>query len=81
MRSTIDPAGRVVIPRSIRDELGWGGGEEIEIEVADGLVTISPVTTKMTLVQTDDGVVAVPETDLPPLTVDVVRKTQDSTRR
>ena len=82
MRSTIDQAGRVVIPRQIREELGWEGGEEIDIVLADGSVSISPVMTKMTLVETDDGVVAaVPETELPPLTADVVQRTQDSIRR
>jgi AbrB family looped-hinge helix DNA binding protein len=81
MRSTIDKAGRVVIPRPLRKELGWLGGEEIEIDVVDGTVSISPVTMKMTLVETDEGVVAVPESELPPLTEDVVRKTRDSVRR
>ena len=81
MRSTIDQAGRVVIPRQIREELGWEGGEEIDIVLADGSVSISPVMTKMNLVETDDGVVAVPETELPQLTADVVQRTQDSIRR
>jgi AbrB family looped-hinge helix DNA binding protein len=81
MRSTIDQAGRVVIPRPVRDELGWVGGEEIEIELVDGAVWISPVTTKMTLVETDDGVIAVPDHELPPLTAETVRRTQEATRR
>lgn len=81
MRSTIDQAGRVVIPRAMRQELGWHGGEEIDIEVIDGAVVVSPVTTKVTLVETDDGIVAVPETELPPLTDDIVRRTRDSVTR
>ena len=81
MRSTIDRAGRVVIPRAIRDELGWSGGEEIEIEVVDGAVMIAPVTTKMTLVETKDGIVAVPETELPPLTGAIVERIKNSVRR
>lgn len=71
----------MVIPRPLRDQLGWRGGEEIEIEVVDGMVTITPVTTKMTLVETDDGVVAVPETELPPLTDEVVQRTRDAIHR
>ncbi len=71
----------MVIPAALREELGWLGGEEIEIEVTDGTVSISPVAVKMTLVETDDGVVAVPETELPPLTEDVVRRTRDSVLR
>ena len=71
----------MVIPAALREELGWSGGEEIEIEVVDGTVSISPVAVNMTLVETDDGVVAIPETELPPLTEDVVRRTRDSALR
>lgn len=81
MISTIDAAGRVVIPRAIRSQLGWEGGEEIEILEGDGIVEIRPVPTKMTLVETGDGLVAIPERELPQLTGDIVAKTRDATRR
>lgn len=41
MRTTIDRAGRVVIPKSVRERLGLRGGEEIEIEEADGRIEIT----------------------------------------
>lgn len=81
MRSTIDSAGRVVVPQAMRDEIGWRGGEAIEIEVVDGGVLISPVTMKMTLVEGDEGVYAVAEEELPPLTTDIVDATRRSVRR
>lgn len=31
MRTTIDRGGRVVIPKAIRDELGLGPGDEVDI--------------------------------------------------
>ncbi len=44
MRTTIDMAGRVVIPKSLRDELGFRPGE-VEL-VRDGAgVRIEPVST------------------------------------
>ncbi len=43
MRSTIDKAGRVVVPKAMRDELGLTGGTEIEIGLVDGKIEIAPV--------------------------------------
>ena len=37
MRTTIDTAGRIVVPKALRDELGLVGGEELEIIVRDRL--------------------------------------------
>lgn len=43
MRTTIDRAGRVVIPRSLRDRIGLGGGGEVEVELDGAGVRIEPV--------------------------------------
>ncbi|CAN5565391.1 hypothetical protein BH24CHL9_BH24CHL9_15280 [soil metagenome] len=40
MRTTIDPAGRIVVPKTLRDELGLTGGQELEIEARDGRLEI-----------------------------------------
>jgi len=40
MRTTIDRAGRVVIPKPIRDRLGLRGGEELELREEDGRIEI-----------------------------------------
>lgn len=42
MRTTIDNAGRVVIPRALRDRVGLGAGE-VEISVDGAGVRIVPV--------------------------------------
>lgn len=36
MRTTIDTAGRIVVPKSIRDQLGFAPGTELELEAIDG---------------------------------------------
>jgi AbrB family looped-hinge helix DNA binding protein len=44
MRTTIDKAGRLVIPRSLRDRIGLAGGGEVELELDGAAVRIKPVT-------------------------------------
>jgi AbrB family looped-hinge helix DNA binding protein len=36
MRTTIDAAGRLVIPKPLRDELGFSAGAELEVTAVDG---------------------------------------------
>jgi AbrB family looped-hinge helix DNA binding protein len=81
MRSAIDSAGRVVIPKPLRDRLGLGQGEAVEIRERDGRIEIEPAPTAMSLVRRGDGPVAVPEDELPALTDEVVRATIEGTRR
>jgi len=40
MRATIDAAGRVVVPKAIRDRLRLTGGEELEIDEIEGRIEI-----------------------------------------
>jgi AbrB family looped-hinge helix DNA binding protein len=52
MRTTVDRFGRVVVPKSMRERLGLRAGSAIEIEEADGCVSLraaddaSPLTVK-----------------------------------
>jgi AbrB family looped-hinge helix DNA binding protein len=81
MRTTIDSAGRVVIPKAIRTELGLRGGEEIEIVERDGRIEIEPVPTTMRLVRRGNVLIAETEEPVPPLTDEIVRDTLEKTRR
>lgn len=40
MRTTIDAAGRIVVPKRLRDELGLSAGTELELESVDGRLQI-----------------------------------------
>ena len=81
MKSTIDPAGRVVIPKAFRDRLGLGGGHEIDIRERDGCIEIEAASTPMILKKRGRLRVAVPRRKLPPLTDDIVRTTLEKVRR
>ena len=81
MRSAIDSAGRVVIPKPLRDRLGLAPGEAVEIRERDGRIEIEPAPTPMALVERAGGPVAGPEGKLPPLTDETVRATIERARR
>ncbi len=81
MRTTIDGAGRIVIPKATRSRLGLEAGRTVEIRERDGLLEIEPVATAMALKQRGGGLVAVPEEPLPPLTDAMVRAALEGTRR
>jgi AbrB family looped-hinge helix DNA binding protein len=41
MRTTIDAAGRIVVPKTVRNELGFAAGMELELEAVDGHLEIT----------------------------------------
>jgi AbrB family looped-hinge helix DNA binding protein len=82
MRTTIDGAGRIVVPKALRDELGLTGGQELEIATVDGVLEVSVPPTPVRLVRRDGVLVAEPaEGELPPLTAEQVRETLERVRR
>jgi AbrB family looped-hinge helix DNA binding protein len=81
MKTTIDRAGRIVVPKALRDELSLVGGETVELTVRDGRLEVEPVSASMRLERRGRGAAAIPEEKLPPLTVDQVRTTLEQTRR
>jgi AbrB family looped-hinge helix DNA binding protein len=60
MKSTIDKAGRVVIPAAIRDRAGLGPGAEIDITLDDLGVRIERVSPGPRLVRVGRRLVARP---------------------
>ncbi len=41
MRTTIDAAGRLVVPKPLRDELGFSPGMELELDAVDGRLEVA----------------------------------------
>ena len=80
MRTTIDSAGRVVIPKEIRKAAGLEGGAEIEIEERNGAIEIKPVYANVKIVQHGKVWVAEFEDDVPPLTLEQVNAVRDELR-
>ncbi len=81
MRTTIDSAGRIVVPKAIREELGLYGGEELEVTAVDGRIEVELLPTPMHYEQRGRVLVAVPDVPVPPLTAEMVREMLEKVRR
>ena len=81
MTSTIDAAGRIVVPKSLRDALGMRPGQALELRAIDGRLEIEIAPTPMQLKKRGKGIVAVPDRAVPPLTAELVRETLERVRR
>jgi len=63
MRTTIDSAGRVVIPISLRNRIGLAGGGEVEIALDGAAIRIEPVAG--TALREDGGLLVIPAAGTP----------------
>ncbi len=81
MKTTIDAAGRLVIPKKIRDAAGILPGSELTIRVANGRIEIEPAPLEVRLVKRGSLTVAVPRKRIAPLTPETVGQTLDLLRR
>lgn len=80
MKTTIDFAGRLVIPRQIRQAANLRPGQPLEITFRDGRVEIEPAARRVKRVGKGRIKVAVPLERSEPLTADQVRQTQERLR-
>jgi AbrB family looped-hinge helix DNA binding protein len=67
MTTTMDAAGRLVLPKAIRDRAQLTPGVPLEVRVVDGRIEIEPVPATVTLTRTDGFWVAAPAADVPVL--------------
>ena len=81
MRTTIDLAGRIVVPKSLREALHLKAGQPLEIRVGDGRIEIEVATTPMALQKRGKDIFAVPEVEMPKLTAEDVRDALERVRR
>lgn len=81
MKVTIDGAGRLVVPKALRDELNLEGGDLLEVRVREGRIELEPVATPMRLVRRGKGLIATTAEPLPRIGADDVRAIVDSQRR
>jgi AbrB family looped-hinge helix DNA binding protein len=63
MRTTIDKAGRLVIPRRIREGIGLADGGEVEVELDGAGVRIEPVAG--TALRESGGLLVIPASGRP----------------
>lgn len=81
MKTTMDAAGRLVIPKEIRRQAGWPPGTPLDVRWQDGRIEIELVPVPVTLVRKGRFVVAVPQTAGPTLTSREVEETRDAIAR
>ena len=70
MKTTIDRAGRVVIPKAIRERAGLQPGMEIEISVDNGRVEMTPAGPQGRVVYKDGMPVWEAPPGAPPVTLE-----------
>lgn len=81
MRTTIDSAGRIVIPKSIRERYGLVGGTHVDVIEGSDAIEITPAPLATEIIQTADGPVARAAGEPGPLRADDVRRTAESLQR
>ncbi|MGH9628818.1 MAG: AbrB/MazE/SpoVT family DNA-binding domain-containing protein [Bryobacteraceae bacterium] len=81
MRTTIDSAGRLVIPREVRRQAQLKPGMPLEIRLREGRIEIEPAPLEIALKRRGRLVVAVPREVVTPLTSETVEESRLRLRR
>lgn len=80
MTVTIDQAGRLVVPKALREAAGIQPGMPLEVRVHDGRIEIEPAPVRVRIEDRGGFPVAVHEGPVPVLAADVVTETRDRLR-
>jgi AbrB family looped-hinge helix DNA binding protein len=67
MKATIDAAGRIVIPKPIREHAGLGPNAEVQISLSGTTIELRPVSVSVRLESRGSFVVATPTEETPGL--------------
>ncbi len=81
MRVAIDGVGRLVIPKSLRDELGVNGPADLELTAADGRLELTVADVPARVEERDGFFVIVTDQPMEPLSVAQARAAVESVRR
>jgi AbrB family looped-hinge helix DNA binding protein len=81
MVTTMDAAGRLVIPSAIRREAGLQPDTPLDVRWRDGVIEIEPQPLAVSLRRRGRLLVATPRTSTPKLTASAVERTRRSLRR
>ena len=77
MTITMDPAGRLVIPREIRRQAALEPGAPLDVRWRDGVIEIEPQPLPVTLEKKGRLLVARPARKVPKLRTATVERTRD----
>jgi AbrB family looped-hinge helix DNA binding protein len=80
MKTTIDSAGRVVIPKDLREALRLNGGDEVEVTLEGETIELAPAPRQARLRKGPHGVLT-SDLDLPPHGPEEVREALERARR
>ncbi|MFT5460642.1 MAG: AbrB family looped-hinge helix DNA binding protein [Myxococcota bacterium] len=80
MSTAIDSAGRLVIPKSVRDAAGIRPGTPLEVRFRDGRIEIEPAPIAVTIETVGGVAVATARHPVPVLSAEIVRATRDQSR-
>jgi AbrB family looped-hinge helix DNA binding protein len=76
----MDKAGRIRLPKAIRDAAGFQPGMELRVTLRDGRVEIEPEPIEIKIVRKGPFAVAVAMKPVPPLTHEMVQRMIDEDR-
>jgi AbrB family looped-hinge helix DNA binding protein len=81
MNVTIDKAGRLVVPKEIRDRMGLQAGDELEIEEFNGKIEISKPNRDRELIENEHGILTfAPDPSRPSITPEQAREQLERAR-
>src|ERR1017187_4633497 len=81
MKTTIDRAGRLIVPKPIRERLRLIDGGPVDVEEHDGTIEVRPVPAGGAITQTPQGPAGPPTSPLPPPADTFVRDPLERPRR
>lgn len=81
MRTTIDSAGRVVVPKAVREAMGLTAGREVDVVFTDGRIEIELAPANVQIKHSEPLPWLMPTRAMPALTDGEVRDAIESTRR